>query len=400
MSEYFFVPGRMRDLCEAEIDALVAPYSAKKLFSSPDVVHYSSEKEIDIAAVTELSGGIYKAGIVDTKLDSTEKKNIIDWLVAFVSHRFQGENKVTFGVSIYGNPQFARNFQTIDLRSIKDALSDVGLSSAYLEPQNGELSSVQVRKKGLIGRRGIELVLSFEESGLFVGHTIAVQDFDTWSAVDYDRPGSDPKSGMLPPKVARMMVNLGVSAYGKSDKITVCDPFCGSGTILTESVRLGYKVIGSDNSDKALEDSRKNLEWILGTPYLLKPGISMEELLLIKTESAHLDSVIPTQSVDLIVTEPYMGPNFSEIPTPGKLERVIKGLEKLYIGSFKSFNHVLKSGGVMVFAEPQFFMPKKTYKIGIIDRCESFGYTLSSKILEYNREKALVGRRIGILKKK
>ena len=35
-----------------------------------------------------------------------------------------------------------------------------------------------------------------------------MQDFEQWGARDYGRPSRDAVRGMLPPKLARMMVNL------------------------------------------------------------------------------------------------------------------------------------------------------------------------------------------------
>src|SRR5205823_3602162 len=87
----------------------------------------------------------------------------------------------------------------------------------------------------------------------------AVQPFEQFSARDFGRPGRDDLSGMLPPKLAIIMINLAAN-----DTISVLlDPFCGSGTILSEALLLGYKnLIGSDISEKAVADTKTNLDWI------------------------------------------------------------------------------------------------------------------------------------------
>jgi len=85
------------------------------------------------------------------------------------------------------------------------------------------LSSVVVKKQKLT-----EIVIG---DG-WQGKTVAVQDFEDWGKRDYGRPEAEGHIGMLPPKVARMMVNLAQVNY-------ILDPFCGTGTILMEALTLG-----------------------------------------------------------------------------------------------------------------------------------------------------------------
>ena len=42
----------------------------------------------------------------------------------------------------------------------------------------------------------------------------------------------------------------------------VIDPFCGSGNILMEAKMLGCEIMGSDLSEKAIEDTKANLQWL------------------------------------------------------------------------------------------------------------------------------------------
>jgi tRNA G10 N-methylase Trm11 len=46
--------------------------------------------------------------------------------------------------------------------------------------------------------------------------------------------------------------------------LTLLDPFCGSGTVLTEGINLGIKkLIGTDLSDKCISDTEQNVKWML-----------------------------------------------------------------------------------------------------------------------------------------
>src|SRR3989344_6013764 len=118
------------------------------------------------------------------------------------------------------------------------------------------LSSVAVTTQATSG----DICLIATKDGILAGRTEAVQDFEAWSKHDFGRPSRDAKSGMLPPKLARLMVNLsGVQPEGSA----ILDPFCGSGTILMEAALMGSKaVIGSDISKKAVADTGRNMEWM------------------------------------------------------------------------------------------------------------------------------------------
>ncbi len=61
------------------------------------------------------------------------------------------------------------------------------------------------------------------------------------------------RSGALRPTVAAAMIQLTDKAYG-----TLLDPCCGSGTILSEGIKSGWKVIGSDIDPEAVAISQQN----------------------------------------------------------------------------------------------------------------------------------------------
>ena len=127
-----------------------------------------------------------------------------------------------------------------------------------------------------------------------IGITRSVQPFDEFSRRDYGRPNRDPRSGMLPPKLAQIMINL-----SRTQKTaTLLDPFCGSGTIIQEALLMGYtQVIGSDISQSAVENTKTNLAWL-----------KLKAQQLIVSNVAALAKHVPAQSIDAVVTEPYLGP--------------------------------------------------------------------------------------------
>ena len=62
----------------------------------------------------------------------------------------------------------------------------------------------------------------------------------------------------MPPRLARMMVNLSSCGKGK----VLLDPFCGVGTILQEALLEGASVIGTDANAWCVKASEENLDWL------------------------------------------------------------------------------------------------------------------------------------------
>lgn len=213
------------------------------------------------------------------------------------------------------------------------------------------LSSVVVEKNHLL-QKGKECVWIVCSDVVWMGYTTAVQEFEEYGMRDRGRPGHDAKSGMLPPKLAKMMVNVAVCSSGDVEKAPVIlDPFCGSGTILQEALLLGYNVIGADKSPSAIKDSKKNLAW-LTKHYPLLPT----HYTLIQSDVRKLARNVPVHSVDAIITEPYLGPALRTTPTDAELRPVVQMLTQLYTDAFKQFEEVVKSGGRVCIIFPVFVL--------------------------------------------
>ncbi|MCL4389903.1 MAG: methyltransferase domain-containing protein [Patescibacteria group bacterium] len=236
----------------------------------------------------------------------------------------------------------------------------------FVLPKRGErqLSSVVVAKQKLT-----ELIIG---DG-WTGKTVAVQDFEQWNRRDYGRPAVEAHIGMLPPKVARMMVNLTNSKIkNQSAKVTILDPFCGVGTILSEAMMVGAGVIGSDKDIKQVERSKNNLEW-LSITYQLEPS----RFQLHVADARKVSKVLLADSVDAIVTEPFLGPANNQI------------LESLYYDSLQDWLKVLQPGGQVVIALP-FFM---------VDKEKLMGYSFLGGPYPYFRPQAKIRRYIWHIQK-
>lgn len=374
-SSLLFVFGRTPDLSFAELTALFP--NAERIIR--EVAKVDLPEDINPALLTNLLGGTVKiAGYLDT-IESLDPQLVVPFLISEAK-------PLTFGLSLYTqNQKLPRNLS----RDIKGLLAEKGISSRYVTDEEGVLSSVTVSKHSVF-----ELILVQTPHGFMVGKTIAVQPFEEWNKRDYGRPFVDPKAGMLPPKVARMAVNLAVvSSQMTVDSKTLLDPFCGMGTILAEALLSGWNIIGSDQSVESVDKAQKNIDWLKKVYPEVSPSANF-----FTGDATHVSDRLEPESIDAIVTEPFMGPAGGM----GKnIKNIIKGLEKLYIGSLRDWYKVLKPDGRVVMAFPKYVLNKHEYFVKkVIDSCENLGYTIVAGPLEYSRPQAVVRREFYVLIKK
>jgi len=222
-----------------------------------------------------------------------------------------------------------------------------------------------------------ELFVDAENKKVY--RTVWVHDFEHWIKKDRGMPFVNPKAGMLPPKIARSMVNL---VPGSTQGKFLVDPFCGSGRILVEAAELGYKVAGLDTSASQVSDTQANLKHL---------SLSGE---VVVYDATHLSQKY--SDIDCIVTEPFLGkPNLR----PDQVDYAVKGLEKLYLGCLKDWHKALKNGGYIVMVFPILTGARKEYSTGrVIDSVKNLGYNLLARTT-YSRPEAGIRREIITLQK-
>ncbi|MBD3247749.1 methyltransferase domain-containing protein [Candidatus Falkowbacteria bacterium] len=387
----FFILGNNPALSVAEISAI---YSGNKTgeFLQPDV--FLLEEEIDSKALIKRLGGTIKIGKILKSIPREDKEEIKKELFNIIENKSKNsEGKFKFGISCHGKCGIQSREVGID---IKKRLKDSGASIRFVISKEKTLSSVVITQNKL-DTKGIEVVLILKGKDVLIGYTEAVQDFKGLSFRDYGRPARDDHSGMIPPKLAQIMLNLS----GKIEKdATILDPFCGSGTFLMEAALMGVKnVIGSDASSKAIADSEVNMEWAAN-----KLQIANCKLQIFKSSATEISNHLDRKTIDAVVTEPFLGPQ------RGKPEavKVIKELNKLYSDSLEEFAKVLKKDGVVVMIWPvlirgdrKFFMNPELdrFKIQrILPHIKGLDTTERGSLI-YGREGQKVHREIVILKK-
>jgi len=337
-------------------DELKARYGvAKELFPNTFELEFSSDQE----AIT--FSGILGSSIKLAKLEDL------------------------FGASIESFASLInnKNFSVTDLRTKKsdpkqnqDLKNILGKGRFVLGTDSYGLSPI------IISKHKIDEIFVDAEANL-VWKTIWVHDYNKWIKKDRFMPHVNAKAGMLPPKIARSMINLAPNQVWGEGKLLV-DPFCGSGRVLVEGAELGFGVAGADILDSQCQQTKENLAFL---------GHKSQVFCL---DSTHLSTKFKN-NIDLIVTEPFMGkPN----PRPDKIKYLVPGLEKLYLGCLKDWYQALKPNGVVVMVFPWFNDGKKDYKTSqIIDGRLALSYNQLNQGILYSRPDASVKREIIVLQK-
>jgi tRNA G10 N-methylase Trm11 len=204
-----------------------------------------------------------------------------------------------------------------------------------------------------------------------------------WFRRDRAKPYSDRRKGLLPPKIARILINLAVGTTDPEGK-TLLDPFCGSGTLLLEAGVMKMKLLGNDLDQTQLAGARRNLDYF---------GLSAN---LLNYDATKLSEYL-SEKVDFIATEPYMGrPGTRE----DRLPDLAKGLGKLYLGCLKDWDKFLVPHGRIAMIFPVFEYAGRTYPTSrVIDDPKLIGYNIVTRGLIYSRPDAKVRREIIILQK-
>lgn len=361
--KYIFILGNNPELSVAEIKAVLP--QAKILKQSQSFLAIDNPK-IDCTKLMKRLGGTIKIGLVLG--EHPDAGPIVASAISKVDGRFN------FGLSFYD--QKASNWGL----SVKKLIKEQGLSARLVTSREPALSSVIITK---------EKCQDYIIAPGFFALTCAVQDFKEFGKRDFGRPAADAYSGMLPPKAAKMMINLS----GAELTDVILDPFCGSGTILSEALAMGYaNLIGTDLSEKAIGDSKTNLDWLAE-----ELQISNYELRLEKIDAKNLAENIKAKTIDAIITEPYLGKPIRGNENETLIKAIVSELTELYLAAFGQFKKVLKPDGKIVMVFPEWHLAGKVYRLSMNDRISRLGFKrLDKGDLYYKREDQRVWRNITV----
>jgi tRNA G10 N-methylase Trm11 len=385
--QYFFELGNFKGLSQAELSVVLETFGITKdsIKNFSERIFIIDNKELNDTIVKRIFnrlGGFIRAGVIIDNLDD------------FLKSPFEG--KVVFGLSYIGDRDFDTKKFDILANDLKKYFKDNGHGSRFILPKKTELNAAQVTHNAIL-RKGFELCILENDSAQLYGKTLAIQDIDSFSHRDFNKPGVDTDMGMLPPKLARIMCNLTGLKAG-----TIWDPFCGSGTIPMEAAILGYNVLASDISEEAIKSTEENLVWLSEKNYISDILYETFQLDITKPRGDVLKKLQNTE-IDAVVFEPYMGPPQTSLVTPEKAQILLDGVKDLYVSLLDVFEKTKKRGFTMVAIIPSYKTVSGWKTIGISEifgkRWSVVNKKYSPQDLKWERNNSIISRNIFILER-
>ena len=258
MAHIFFQLGSQTDISEEELYSTFAVET--EVFSGFAFGELPKQK---VKKKFYELGGITRAGVVLGEEKSFER--VQAGIIEHVERNAKEGKKMKIGIFIGSNQgwkKFGIGLQkAIKLASKGDEYSDQNKFSVRIVNRDAKnLDSYAVHKEKLLEKGNVEYVCIPLPTGWAWGVSIGVQKAFDFAARDMKKPIRDMKVGLMPPKLARIMINMTRDESGNLPA-KIYDPFCGMGTVLLEGMSLGLKVAGSDLSKKMVEATKKNTKW-------------------------------------------------------------------------------------------------------------------------------------------
>lgn len=392
---YIAILGRQPALGLAELERL---HGAEALRRFSDVSAIIDVDEFDFNRL----GGSQKAGRVILDLSSGNWRDISQRIIEHYTESWSNvDHKITLGISVYGLPTSARDVQGLGL-ALKKRTKSAGGSLRLIPNADPALNTATSHHNKLgLSEFKIELLIVRAPNGrTVVAESIGAQNITALAARDQARPKTDAFVGMLPPKLARMIVNLAIGSKNNladEKRPFVLDPFCGTGVILQEALLLGYSAYGSDHSEKMVDYSAKNLEW-------LRAKWSLDGESRLELADAMRHQWLPP--VDAVACETYLGQPFSAPPSPEKLREVRGNCDHIISSFLENIARQLAPGTPLCLAIPAWRGRDGRFThLPLIDRIEELGYqrislkSVQHRDLLYYRENQVVARELLLLTK-
>jgi tRNA G10 N-methylase Trm11 len=389
------IHGRQPAMGHAELESL---YGAEKI---RPVGSEGSLVDIDPADINFARlGGMVKFCKVLTTLDTVNWADIDSFLIETSPHHFKhlSEGKLKIGISVYGLSLSPSQIQKTALR-LKKAGKESGQSIRIIPNKEKVLNSATVLYNGLTKKMGWELVFLRDGQKTIVAQSIAVQDIDAYRRRDHERPFRDPKVGMLPPKLAQIIINLAIgNTDPEKEQVDVFDPFCGTGVLLQEALLMNCRVLGADIDERMVKYSQSNIEWLQG--HISNKGRLLKVFLGDATKGSDWSG-----EANYIATETYLGRPFSSVPDRQILNNVVQDVNMIHKKFLQNVARQTHPGFRMCIAVPAWKTKNGFLHLPVLDSLEKLGYNRVSFVhannndLIYHRPNQIVARELIVLQR-
>jgi tRNA G10 N-methylase Trm11 len=432
---YLAILGRQPALGIAELEKV---FGNKSIHPVSDQAVQIDSKSFEIQRL----GGVLKAGKIIAELPLKDWHQVSQKIVQYYTNQWSSfESKITLGISAYGFFIDAREVQKTGI-ILKQKLKKYNTSLRLVPNPEPALSTAisHNNKLGLSPNKVELIIVRTNNSNFIIAESTGSQNITAYAKRDQERPKRDAFVGMLPPKLAQIMINLATGNSGvyssratdvtfrsdplqpKSDqtpgplsdqersriteesaskgeqkRLTILDPFCGTGVILQEALLMGYSAYGTDLSEKMISYSQTNLDWLSENSrnrfdYKLNEGDAMK----MKWQ----------QPIDTVVCETYLGQPFSAPPSPAKLEEVKDNCNHIITEFLKNLAPQIKSNTNICVAVPAWRNKDNQFvHLPLIATIARLGYkphefvNISQNDLLYYRENQIVARELLVLTK-
>ena len=393
--KYVAIAGRQPLISLAEIQAL---YDKAARLVGKKLVFFEVEDTGSVEVVPNINrlGGSLKLG----RFFDTDFSKLAKFLAT--AHP---EGKITLGISDFSK-QKKSGLAKQKSMELKRNLARVGRSVRVITSNEPEISSATAHHNQLGEKAGcFEIFLIDREIYLSLG----TQNITAYTERDQARPARDAKVGMLPPKLAQILINL----CGKlPEGARVLDPFCGTGVVLQEAAIMGYIPYGTDLNERMVEYSKKNLSWLFNERnrkrFKILPDLIQKKDQILKAISVGDATNFTWEGeIDAVAFEGYLGVPMSKPPVDIKFKTEKAKCREIAIGFLKNITPQIKSGTPVVMALPAWLRENGKYAgLNILDEIQEMGYNfekfqdLSQSDLLYYREGQIVAREIIVIRKR
>jgi tRNA G10 N-methylase Trm11 len=364
MQTLLFISGKNWILSLAELSSY---FKARAIefkidYFSTEFFTLTFQKDLDPKVIDDL-GGTIKIAALKAKVPTetikeaflkkikSAQKQVVTAITStdVIKNMTNTEGKLLFGISVYTSDNNIKTvgggIQRYIGSQIKEELEALGKKSSFMgvgiDRSEAQLSHVEVLKKQLVEKQA-EVLICIGKTESWIGVTVAVHNPFEFQKRDVYKPNQRAIFGM-PPRLARMMVNLSACTSEK----TLLDSFCGVGTILQEALLEHAMVIGVDVNNWCVKAATENLEWI-EQEYRLSDA----DFRIIPGDIEHLVERVGVESADCMVSEPDLGPALRETPTGPYAQKIIEKLKPLFMNFIEQSYQVLRPNGRLVLVTP------------------------------------------------
>jgi tRNA G10 N-methylase Trm11 len=300
---YIAILGRQPALGIAELEKVFGGKSVNPL--SAQSVRINSEN-----FEVQRFGGVLKAGKIIAELPRSDWHQVSQKIVQYYTNEWSSfEGKITLGISTY-------NF-TIDTREVqktgiilKQKLKKYNTSLRLVPNPEPALSTATSHhnKLGLSPNKVELIVVRTNDNKVIIAESTGSQNITAYARRDQERPKRDAFVGMLPPKLAQIMINLAVGGSIPSTSTSVSSERLRAGTDKGPGALSASGCRCSDKTEAQLPVAKSSRSAIVSNGTLepefeLAPGPGSDP----EQSSAMKNSSRKGEQNKLIILDPFCG---------------------------------------------------------------------------------------------